>query len=212
MTGGKITGIGLDPGIKNFGVSVVQMDAKNPLSRYAVTYCGMIPQDCLVNTWSWNELAEQVRRFATYLHYIVDTANPHATQRSVYVVAERFQTRGLLASSAGEHVGIMLGAAMKVFAEKDVEVFMVTPGQWKPKFRKHLPAIYNEARADVRKMCRKFGKLPTLFVKNAQGNAVHCVDATGMVLSHQMDKGGAMPANMPLKVSRRLLRGMLQDG
>ena len=139
------------------------------------------------------------------------TCAPCWITRRITYSPSGFRREDSLKSSAGEHVGIMLGIALETFAAHGVEVVMATPGVWKAKYRKQLPSMYNATRADIRLQCKRWSRLPTSFVKSAQENAVHCVDATAMAMSYHMGKKDGAPSGLPLKVSRRLLRGMISQ-
>ena len=118
-----------DPGVKNFGVAVIDPKTlkvlKHWLNPYTVTTLG----------------ADKKPQILAYKQFLHDMEHVHGCS---HIIAERFQSRGSLFGISIEAVSFMLGLAEASFPNK---TRLVIASQWKTAYNRSgldLKALYKE--------------------------------------------------------------------
>ena len=145
----KLTVIGLDPGQKNFSLTV-QTVSKKKLSikktsiiPYTIENLKNKPQK--EKNRNLPEFIEQFKDFVSYTDEILNYWKPDI------VCIERFQGRGIK-GSLGERINYMISCWIIKSLSFGTEVYIITPAEWKNKFDKNyvlsLKNFYNNAEAN----------------------------------------------------------------
>ena len=152
----KLTIIGLDPGQKNFSLTVQTVSKK----KLSIKKTSIIPHtiENLKNNPEKNknlpEFIEQFKSFIGYTNEILNYWKPDI------VCIERFQGRGIK-GSLGETINYMISCWVFCSVSIGTETYIVTPAEWKNKFEKNYVLSLKN------------------FYSNAEANGIpnHCVDS-----------------------------------
>lgn len=153
-------GIGLDPGVRNFAVSVMELEFMGSLAIGSAgnvrTGIDTVPQGMYVQVIKSgilkhpmndiNKIVPQTKNFLEEMSKIIDKYQP------AFVCAERFQNRGFIAGGARiELVNIMLGALATLPQFAYTQLKLVSPIVWKSAAKRQfdLKAYYKKCRMPV---------------------------------------------------------------
>ena len=130
-----LTILGQDPGIKNYGISIVRMKLSHRRLKYQVAYTGML-----------NNRIQSLKMFKPEQQaYLAELGELISTYNVSMSIAERFMSRGRFGTH-GECISFMLGSFSM---QHHVPITLIAAVSWKNACNKHcdLKALYKQCRA-----------------------------------------------------------------
>lgn len=115
-----------DPGVKNYGYSVVSFKEQNGRWTYRVLECGILSNTLTdLKDHPWVQLQK-------YNTEVMSICNKY---KCTDIIVERFQSRGLKGTLV-ECIGLMLGYLL---AKSPVDVKLITAATWKNSMNRRFP-------------------------------------------------------------------------
>ena len=205
--------LGLDPAIKNFGFSVIELHPVK--AKWRLLDCGLLKHPM-------SEIGHDFRASIQHFHMEMSALSLSVTPQLVAV--ERFMNRGMVGASQTEKVNLMIGYLAHLFGEQGSRIRLLSAGAWKAKVnaKMNLDGVVNQGRAQLRKSLRAAGMSANEY-QPWVAMVPHCTDATVLAAMMAYEELGMKDWIRPIqtgevadKVSTKLLdkalrRWQLQD-
>lgn len=193
--------LGLDPAIKNFGFSMLEI--REDKTAWRIIECGLLQHP--INAIG-EDLRDSLDTFTYEMRRMIQVWRP------ADVVIERFQNRSRVGASQTEKVNIMIGLAAYMADSASCNVHALTAASWKNKVNASadLDKIYLSARSAVKDLCKSEG-IAVAARTALLGKTPHSVDSTILALFIGCQKAGIDPfrfinPSVGVKVARALVR------